>query len=192
MTRRVAVVVVAVAGLAVGVERLAAAPVPKHLMPKDAAFNYPATVGTTWVYEYANAREEKIVVASVEQKDGAKLVVTEYVRAGDKRSHHMTWSVGPAGVFLVAEGGGTYPKPWCIFKLPHKEGDTWKTEGHGSDMRAGPVEKVKTPAGEILAARVDWEIGGRTVSYWYADGTGLVKMQGAADKGLKSFARGKE
>jgi hypothetical protein len=191
VTRRIALVVVAVAGIAVGVEHLAAAPVPKHLMPKDPPFSYPATVGCTWVYHFPGAQEETIAVAGVEEKDGAKLITTEYVRAGN-RAHHMTQSVSAAGVFLVAEGGRTYPKPWCIFKLPHKEGDTWKTEGHGGDMKSGPMEKVKIPAGEILAARVDWDLGGRNVSYWYADGIGLVKMEGGANKGLKSFTRGKE
>lgn len=193
MTRRVAVVAGVLACVAVGVERLPAAPVPKHLMPRDPPFNYPATVGTAWVYTFANGVEETITVAKVEEKDGAKLVTTEYVRPNGN-AHHMTLSVGPAGVFLVAEGGRTYPTPWCIFRLPHREGDTWKTEGHGGDMRAGPMEKVKVPAGEIAAARADWDLGGgRTVSYWYADGMGLVKMGGGgADKELKSFTRGEE
>ena len=190
MTRRLVVVVVALACVAVGVENLAAAPVPKHLMPKDPPFNYPATVGTTWVYD-CGGREETLTISKVEAKDGAKLITTEYVGAGGNR-HHMTLSVGAAGVFLVAEGGSTYPTPWCIFKLPHKEGDTWKTAGHGSDMKAGAMEKVKVPVGEITAARVDWDLGGRNVVYWYADGIGLVKMEGGANKGLKSFTRGKE
>jgi hypothetical protein len=191
VTRRAAVVVVAVGCVAVGVEHLAAAPVPKHLMPKDPPFNYPATVGSTWVYEFPNGREETIQIAKVEEKDGAKLITTEYVGAGGNR-HHMTQSFSSAGVFLVAEGGRTYPTPWCIFKLPHKEGDTWKTAGHGGDMTAGPMEKVKVGAGEITAARVDWDLGGTPVKYWYADGIGLVKMEGGANKGLKSFTRGKE
>ena len=191
MSRCVAVVV-ALACVAVGVEHLPAAPVPKHLMPKDPAFNYPATVGTTWVYDLGGGREETVTIAKVEDKDGAKLVTTEYVRVGG-RSHHMTWAVGSAGVFLVAEGGRTYPTPWCIFKLPHKEGDSWKTAGHGGDMRAGPIEKVKVDAGEITAARVEWDLGeGRTVAFWYADGIGLVKTDGGVFKGLKSFTRGKE
>jgi hypothetical protein len=143
------------------------------------------------VYD-CGGHDETVTIAKVEDKDGAKLITTEYVRATG-RSHHMTWSVGATGVFLVAEHGTTYPAPWCIFKLPHKEGDSWKTAGHGGDMRAGPLEKVKVDVGEITAARVEWDLGGgRTVAFWYADGIGLVKTDGGIFKGLKSFTRGKE
>lgn len=171
-----------------------AAPVPKHLMPKDdTPFGFPAVVGTTWVYD-TNGTDEVLTVSKVESKDGAKLVTAERVGANGVRSHYMTWSISEKGIYLVAEGGNTYPTPWCICKFPHKEGDTWKTEGHGGDMTAGPVEKVKTPAGEITACRVDWELGGgRTVNYWYAQGYGLVGMGGGTPtKMLKSFTKGKE
>jgi hypothetical protein len=193
MLRRGAIVVAALAVLAVGVEQLPAAPVPTHLMPKDKPFSFPG-VGATWVYTSGNGREETITISSVEDKDGAKLITTEYVRPGGN-CHYMTWSVRASGVFLVAEDGRTYPTPWCVFKLPHKEGDTWKTEGHGGDRKAGPMEKVKVAAGEILAARVEWDLGGgRIASYWYADGIGLVKMDsvGGPGKELKSFTRGQE
>jgi hypothetical protein len=162
-------------------------------MPKEAPFAYPTTVGTTWVYDMGGGREETLTISRVEDKDGAKLVTTERVGADGKRSHHMTLSVSAKGVYLVSEGGRAYQTPWCIFKLPHREGDTWQTEGHGGDMKAGPVEKVKIPAGEVTAARVEWTLGdGRVANYWYAHGIGLVKMGGAANKGLKSFTLGKE
>ncbi|AMV29517.1 hypothetical protein VT84_34300 [Gemmata sp. SH-PL17] len=183
-------------GIAIGFASLAdataphaaAAPVPKHLMPKEPRFAHPTRVGTTWVYDVGNKQESTRQISQVEEKNGAALVTTEYVHAGGKRSHHMTLSVSDKGIYLVAEHGSTYPVPWCIFKLPHKEGQTWTTEGHGGDMKSGPVEKVKTPAGEILAARVDWECNpGQVVSYWYADGFGLVRMSGPASVSLKSF-----
>jgi hypothetical protein len=103
----------------------------------------------------------------------------------------MTQSVGPKGIFLVAECGRDYARPWCLFKLPHKEGDKWET-GHGAPMIAGPVEKVKVPAGEIVAARVEWGAGQNHVAtYWYARGIGLVWMQGNPTWKLKSFTPGK-
>lgn len=169
-----------------------AAPVPKHLMPKESGFAYPTAVGATWVYDIGNNQEETLTIGKVEDGKGEKLVTSEYVRAG-VRSHHMTWSVRDTGVFLVSENGNTYAKPWCIFKLPHKEGDTWKTEGHGGDMRAGPVEKVKTLAGEIEACRVDWLIDpNRVVKFWYAPRIGLVATDGGIFHSLKSFTAGKE
>jgi hypothetical protein len=100
--------------------------------------------------------------------------------------------VGTKGIFLVAEQGRDYPAPWCVCKLPHKEGDTWETAGHGGDMRAGPAERVKTPAGEFLAYKVEWEYAqGQTATYWYAPGYGLVKMSGGNNLALKTFTRGK-
>lgn len=191
MLRRTAVVLGTLALLAFALGRSPAAPVPTHLMPKDTPFSYPTTVGTTWVYDLGG-REDTRTISKVEDKDGAKLVTTEHVLADGKRSHHMTLSVSAKGVFLVAEQGRTYETPWCIFKLPHKEGDTWKTEGHGGNMTAGPMEKVKVADGEVTAARVEWDVGdGRVASYWYAHGVGLVKMAGAASIRLKSFTPGK-
>jgi hypothetical protein len=176
--------------------RVAAAPVPKHLMPKDQPFSLPTMVGTTWVYD-SGGQEQKLVISKVEDgKDGTKLVTTELVKADGTRAHYMTQSVGPKGIFLVAERGTTYAKPWCLFKLPHKEGDEWETAVR-VPMTAGPAEKVKVPAGEIEAARVEWGTGkNRIATYWYAPGIGLVWMQGHTtwklNWKLKSFTPGKE
>jgi hypothetical protein len=170
---------------------LSAAPVPTHLMPKEPPCFYPTEVGTTWVYDHGDA-EETITISEVEDKDGGKLITTEYVRANG-RSHHMTQLVTAKGVFLVAEHGRTYPMPWCIFKLPHKVGDTWKTEGHCKDMKSCPAEKLKLPIGELTAARAEWDLGNRTAVYWYVQGIGLVGMAVGDDvkyKQLKSFTRG--
>ncbi len=191
MIRRVAGGVAALV-LILGLCGLSAAPVPTHLMPKEPPCFYPTAVGTTWVYDRGNS-EETITISKVENKDGGKLITTEYIKAGgQQRSHHMTQLVTAEGVFLVAEHGNTYAKPWCIFKLPHKEGDTWETEGHGKGMRSGSVEKVKMPVGELEAARADWDLGdGRIGSYWYVRGVGLVGMGGAGTtKNLKSFTLG--
>jgi hypothetical protein len=189
MFRRAAGSVVTFA-LILSLQVLAAAPVPRHLMPKEPPCFFPTAVGTTWVYDYGNS-EETIVIAKVEDKDGGKLITTEYAPEGGQRSHHMTQHVSEKGVFLVAEQGRTYPKPWCLCKLPHRVGDTWGTEGHGGDMKSGAVEKVKMPVGEFTAARVDWDIGGgQGATYWYVQGVGLVSMGGATNKKLKSFTLG--
>ena len=190
MLRRAAVLVV-LACCAPCVQHLPAAPVPTHLMPKEPPCFYPTAVGTTWVYDCGGGRTETWALAKVEEKHGAKLLTTEFVLADGTRSHHMTLSVGDKGVYLVAERGATYEKPWCICKLPHKEGDAWQTEGHGADMASGPLERLKTPAGEFTAVRVDWGVNGATAKYWYAQGVGLVRMSGGATLDLKSFTPGK-
>ncbi|MBM3983486.1 MAG: hypothetical protein FJ304_25095 [Planctomycetes bacterium] len=143
-----------------------------------------------WTYK-TDAGEETVRIVKVEEKDGATLITTEHIRAGDLPPYHTTVSIRPTGVFLVAEDGRTYRAPWCVFKLPHKDGDTWKTDGHGGDMKAGPTEKLKLPFGEVVAGRIEWSVGNRPVTYWFAHGIGLVKMQGAANKELKSITYGK-
>ena len=42
--------------------RLTAAPVPKHLMPKDTPFGYPMAIGTTWVYDVDGKDETRVSV----------------------------------------------------------------------------------------------------------------------------------
>ena len=169
-----------------------AAPVPKHLMPKEQPFAFPTTVGTTWVYVDGNNTESTIRISAVEEKDGAKHVITEYVYADGTRPHHMTRAVSDQGVFLVAEHGGKYSEPWCVFKLPHKQGQRWET-GHGL-RTSGPVETVKVPAGEFVAARVDWQMDEtRVARYWYAHGVGVVFTDGGGSIWkLKQFTPGKQ
>jgi hypothetical protein len=117
------------------------------------------------------------------------------------RSPHQVTLFSAAGVFLVAAGGPKYDEPRCLLKLPHRPGQTWKfkTGGEGWTLTAGPVEKVKVPAGESSAARVGLELkltdrvlGEMTLktTLWYVNGVGLVRM-GEHTK-LKSFMPGKD
>jgi hypothetical protein len=109
----------------------------------------------------------------------------------------MVWRITTGGLFLVSERGQNYAQPWCLCKLPHRDGQTWETrfrhEGHPSEsvgkMTAGPIEKVRVPAGEFSAARVEWELdGAKLAPYWYAHGVGLVRL-GDLMK-LRSFTPG--
>jgi hypothetical protein len=179
---------------------LVAAPVPAHLMPRDPPLGFPTRVGTTWVYE-GNYGKRTIVISAKEEKGEYTLVTTEWVDDAGKRTPHMVTRVSVEGVFLVAEGGQKYENPWCILKLPHREGQTWETrwrytekEGYNvGTMTAGPFEKVRVPAGAVTAARIEWECGAAAsgkVTYWYAHGIGLVKMD--ENMVLKSFAPGKD
>jgi hypothetical protein len=104
-------------------------------MPKDQPFAFPTAIGTTWVYLDANGTESTVQISSVEVKNGQKHVVTEWVNADGTRRHHMTRALSDKGIFLVAESGSNYSEPWCVFKLPHKEGQKWDT-GHGERTRA--------------------------------------------------------
>src|SRR4051812_16075744 len=125
------IVFVVVGGLVVVSSALApravAAPVPTHLMPKEPPCAYPLTVGTTWVYETDAGTDVTIAIAKVETKESEKIITTEWVHAEGKRTPHMVLAVSDKGVFLVAEGGSTYSKPWCIWKLPYAANETWAT-----------------------------------------------------------------
>ncbi len=131
------------------------------------------------------------------EKGGSTLVTTESVGADGTRTPYMVQRVSATGMFLVAELGTDYVAPWCLLKLPHKDGQTWETDSRYSwqkapvpgKMTAGPVEKVKVPAGEFTAARVEWERNERTYTYWYANGVGLVRL--GEDMLLTSFTPGK-
>jgi hypothetical protein len=186
-------------GCLAAISAVLAAPVPTHLMPKDPPFTFPTRVGTKWVYE-GNSGKRTIEITEVKEEDGAALVTTERVEEDGTRTPYMLTRVSAAGVFLVAERGTKYIRPWCMFKRPHRQGQTWETrwcfEGGLADtvgqMTAGPVEKVKVGAAEFSAARVEWNFNGgpSKVTYWYADGVGLVKMDETLV--LKSFTLGKE
>jgi hypothetical protein len=152
------------------------------------------------VYEGTYGKRVITITDVKEEKDGAKLVTTELVQADGKRTPYMVQRISSAGVFLVAEGGNNYAEPWCILKLPHREGQSWETRyryvNQASDsvyqMTAGPFENVRVDAGEFTAARVDWSFGtpGSPLPYWYAHGVGLVRLS----EGMKltSFTLGKE
>jgi hypothetical protein len=190
----------ALACLVVAVSLVPAAPVPKHLIPKDPPLAIPTRVWTTWVYT-GNRDTQTIVISEVkEEKDGAKLVTTEKLDEDGKMTPFVVERISAEGIFIVSEMGQKYDEPWCILKLPHRPGQTWETRLRGRDfdadgtMTAGPLEKVKVPLGEFSAARVDWEFklngARRKVTFWYAHGVGLVRQNENWE--LKSFTPGKE
>jgi hypothetical protein len=188
----------ALVGLGAVVSFVPAAPVPTHLMPRDPPLNFPTTVGTKWVYQLAGGGEQTIVISEVkEEKDGSKLVTTEYVADG-KRTPHQVKRVSTQGVFVLVDSGQKFEEPLCIVKLPHREGRTWETShrrvGEMDESRgrrvAGPIEQVRIPAGEFSAARIKWELNGGKGTNWYINGVGLVKADEYMQ--LKSFTPGKQ
>lgn len=171
-----------------------AAPVPKALPP----VYHPTTVGTKWVMTSSKHRMTYTVTAS-EEKDGETLVVIESEVEGQSGKGEDRRVVSKAGVF----GTGEPDKRVAFLKLPAKKGDRWVIEGHGAPGRdewagvAGEVEKVKVPAGEFDALRVDTEVlsGGKVtgrMTFWYATGCGVVKKDVNGDVWvMESFEKGK-
>ncbi|MBY0461155.1 MAG: hypothetical protein K2V38_27855, partial [Gemmataceae bacterium] len=155
---------------------LAAAPVPKHLLPKEEPFLFPTSVGTTWVYEMGDKSTITVVLAKVEdEKDGQRLVLEEEVANGP-RKHYMTYSLRPTGLFLVAENGRPHEGSLCVLKFPPKAGDIWEF-APGQRQTHGP-ERVQAGFGKVEAFRVEWELRpGDTATYWFASGMGLVRRE---------------
>ena len=180
---------------------LGAAPVPKHLMPKDPQFNYPTALGTKWVYEVEGGGEYTQVVTGVEEKNGAKFVTIDWSAPAGRRPDQSVHVVTKDGVYIHAESGQAYDPPLLYFKFPYRAGDSWKSTFARPGLKvstqttAGPVEKIKVPAGEFSAVRVDVEMsfngqGKQTRARWLANGIGMVKAEKSCV--LKSFTLGKD
>ncbi|MBP3956290.1 hypothetical protein J8F10_13450 [Gemmata sp. G18] len=188
-------VVVALIGLA------PAAPVPKHMMPKGPQFNYPTALGTKWVYVIEGGGEHTRVITRVEEKNGAKFVTIDWSAPAGRKPDQSVHVVTKDGVYIHAESGQAYDPPLLYFKLPYRAGDSWKSTFARPGLKvstqttAGPVEKIKVPAGEFSAVRVDVEMsfngqGKQTRARWLANGIGMVKAEKSCV--LKSFTLGKD
>ncbi len=171
-----------------------AAPVPKAAPP----LYYPTTVGTKWVMTNGKSRMTFSITA-VEEKDGETLVTIETDVEGRSGKVEDKRVVSKDGVF----GTGEPDKRVVFLKQPEKKGDKWVIEGHGAPGQsgwvgvAGEVEKVKVPAGEFDALRLDTEVltGGKVtgrMTFWYAAGCGVVKKDLNGEVWvMESFEKGK-
>jgi len=181
---------------------LAAAPVPKHLFPKDPPLYYPTKVGTKWVYS-EDGIERTLVVEAVERGHGGLAVTVATVDGGGRVAHEKV-VVSPGGLArLVTEEGQRE-----LLRVPHEKGDTWDYAIGSPELllavltaTAAGEENVTVPAGKFVAARVDYELTTPVPqeqksrwTCWYALGVGLVKMEydGKVFRALKSFTPGKD
>jgi hypothetical protein len=165
---------------------LTAALAPAAPIPEDAKavpLYWPTAVGTRLVYlrgEQQPQQEETWEVTSVVDRDGGKLVTTEYVRANDTRSPHQTALVTVTGVSLLKDNGTGYDPPWRVLTFPHKRGDSWGIPARGQVERMSVVgaETVTVPAGRFETVVVEWQRGPneQLPRYAYALGVGLVRL----------------
>lgn len=182
---------------------LIAAPVPRHLFPKDPPLYFPTKVGTKWVYA-EDEGEKTLVVEAVEPGRGG-LVVTVARVDGEKRTPYEKVAVSPGGLVRLEMHGEKLDPPLVLLKAPPKAGDAWDLETRLTEGPAGVLtmtvageEDVTVPAGRFTAARVDCAYLSpeheATCTRWYALGVGLVQAGhgGRAYRSLKSFAPGKD
>lgn len=182
-----------------------AAPVPKHLMPKEPVFNFPTTVGTKWVYAVGDS-ERTEVITNAEVKDGVTVVTIANEGADGKLTTRHELSIGPNEWCLYSESGHKYDPPWTFLRFPHgKEHKIeiatsrpdFKEKITSETIQAAVTEEVKVPAGTFTAVKIDTAFqigpgGGRlTLTAWYAPGIGMVKRHDPPTTVLKSFTLGK-
>ncbi len=177
-----------------------AAPVPKHLMPKQEPRYFPTRLGAESRY-YLDGKDQGGFdrVAAVEERDGETFVTVNDGQA--------VWVVSGKGLSIARQGKDTYHPPLAILKLDQVGGAGWDvtSETKGSDYKhphgkfaAHRPEEVKLPTGTYRALRVEgtWE-GGTKVTFWFAPEVGLVKRVvnhangGGFTQELRAFAPGK-
>lgn len=169
---------------------------------------YPLELGTEWQYE-GQGRTITVRVTKHENIDGRGAAkVDSYMNEKLIASEHIT--VTKDGVYRASFGGDVPTKPVMILKLPPKDGEGWDVETAiaGTKIRGTAgcrSEKLELPAGKFDAYRVSGQYilttadGTETEAafqFWFAEGTGIVKMATATPNGevvmkLKSFQRGK-
>jgi hypothetical protein len=170
-----------------------AAPVPKHLMPKDEPYFFPTRVGDRLVSNW-NGKELVVVVTAVEKVEGGLKVTQEFEEPTGNR-HDQTVIVSAKGVQVIRYAGNDLNPPSWWLKLPHVAENTW-TDKWGTQTRSFKTvawEELDLPMGKVRALRVDrTDDRGDTTSYWWAPGLGNVKWSsGQSGRELKSFTPGK-
>jgi hypothetical protein len=172
-----------------------AAPVPKHLMPKDEPYFFPTRVGDRLVSDW-NGRELVVVVAAVEKVEGGLKVTQEFEEPTGNR-HDQTVIVSAKGVQVIRYAGNDLNPPAWWLMLPHVAENSW-TDKWGTQTRYYKTiewEELELPLGKVRAIRVeraDDEQATSKTTYWWAPGLGMVKWSsGQSGRELKSFTPGK-
>jgi hypothetical protein len=140
------------------------------------------------------------MTARIETSANGKVVMSENL------------TITKEGILRVAADDVVAAKPPVVFKLPPKAGDKWKVDTEvGNEKLQADVsceaadEKVKVKAGDFTTAKVSGsylvtaatgETQTITLTSWFADGTGPVKMAikppgGEVTLNLTKFTAGK-
>jgi hypothetical protein len=172
-----------------------AAPVPRHLMPKEEPVCYPTRVGDRHVSRIGDFTIVCVVAKAERTADGL-LVRTENEQPDGTRTHNETALVSARGVKVIEYAGNKLDEPFWWVKLPHAEDNTWSDVwvGQTRNWKTAGWEDVEVPAGKFRAIRIDREDGapGAVTTYWFAPGMGCVKWSsGTGGRELTEFKPGK-
>jgi hypothetical protein len=165
-----------------------AAPLPAE---KRAADRYPLRPGSTWTYRYESQLSGGGVqtyvrrVVRVEPFDGEMLARIEAGVSGANPSTIEHQRATPAGVLRFGGAEKTTGPTW-VWKFGAKPGDVWDGsvliggQPTKAAYKCGPTEEVRVPGGAYRAVRLDvaceYNNTKYTISYWLAEGVGMVKM----------------
>jgi hypothetical protein len=151
---------------------------------------YPLKMGAEWEY-VANGMTFTAKVVKHEKKGEYMTARIEtYVNGQSVMSENLTATKD--AVLRIAAADVVASKPTTVIKLPPKAGEKWDIDAEvGPEKLAGKLqcdaidEKVTVKAGEFTAAKVSGtftttaasgEKQEITLTTWYADGTGPVKI----------------
>jgi hypothetical protein len=180
-----------------------AAPVPKHLMPKEVPY-YPTEVGTKWVYIQNDMERPEEITKSEAQGGALRLTV----QVGAKGELTVTSDVSKDEV--IERTSGNFKIDRTVLRFPLKEGDSWDfvcpiqkgLHAESGKITVCETEDVTVPAGKFRATKVVFtvtEVNGEArpiphaYTFWYAQGIGLVRLEyRGGEKVLKSFTPGKK
>ena len=177
-----------------------AAPVPK-VKP---VYYHPTTVGDEWVMLVDGKVETTTRVTAVEDRGGAKVVTTVFVRPDGTAD---TGDISADGVTVSSACGFPIDPPMTVLKLPAAPGVKWDMEfaerrrddppillcGYSQTVTVAGTEEVVVPAGRYKAVRLDivWKSDGQsgTKVEWVA--VGMVKSEASGVvREMKSFKTG--
>ncbi len=194
---------VAVGLLSLSITPTTAAPVPKHLMPKEDAVCFATRVGDRMVSTLGD-QELTCVITKVEKTDAGLMVTQEYEDAQGNRPDQVVVA-SAKGIHVVEYAGKKLNPTFWWLKLPHLANNTWKEKWMNFqdwEFKTMEWEEVAVPAGKIRAIRVDrtetplgqMAPGGvaTMTTYWFAPGMGCIKWASKdRSRVLKSFTPGK-
>jgi hypothetical protein len=188
---------------------LVAAPVPKHIFPKDAPLYYPVQKGTRWAYDGDPAYTLVVTSAEKDEKNEATILTIEKVQPDGTKAILQKLAISRRGILWLESMGGKFDTPVWLLKTSARAGEEWTftTSGPGVAGTRGVIrvvgtEEVEVPAGKFSAVCIEQKttlvVDGKPAynysqTLWYAPGVGLVKWTcGGSGAVLKSFTPGKD
>jgi hypothetical protein len=150
---------------------------------------YPLALGSSWEYKAGDNKFTLKVTKYEKVGDALCARVEMLIKDKDKEKSQSFEHVGVTddGVYRYSFEGKEAKPPVLFFKLPPKQGETWKVDSKvGGEAVKGTFknngqEEVKVPAGSYKAwvvASQDLEANGvkMSVTYYIAEKVGMVKQ----------------